>query len=60
MAKAILIMEMPSRCIECPCFYEGAHDMCGVMHKRVNLNSKPDWCPLLTEEQAKDTLEKGA
>ena len=58
MEKAVLIMEMPSRCMDCPCFYEGAYDMCDVMHKRVNLNSKPDWCPLLTVEQAKEEVSK--
>ena len=59
MSKAILVMDMPTHCAKCPCFYESAHDMCGAMNKRVNLNSKPEWCPLreVPQKQVNNCLD---
>ncbi len=46
MAKAMLIMDMPSYCLECPCLNE--LDECEAMkYKDVgDIGRKPTWCPL--------------
>lgn len=47
MSKAILVMDMPTCCSECPCCYV---PRCEVFQKgitRENIyESKPNWCPL--------------
>ena len=58
MEKAILIMDMPSCCGDCPCSYEYGYDMCGAMEREIDFDSKPEWCPLLTVEQAKKEVTK--
>ena len=51
MAKAMLIMDMPSRCGDCPCF-DNFNRMCQEEHKFLSMveinikNKKPTWCPL--------------
>mgnify|MGYP006356253557 CR=1 FL=1 len=49
--KAILVIEMPSRCIDCPChFAEMNTVVCGVNKEQLLTDDiethKPDWCPL--------------
>ena len=50
--KAILIIEMPKNCNDCPCAYFDAEyvdaDYCGVTADKIKYNaiSRPDWCPL--------------
>lgn len=49
MSKAILVMDMPSICIKCPCCNIGAfYDICRVLNKTTNCsdNEKTVWCPL--------------
>lgn len=51
MSKAVLVMDMPKYCIDCPCHFAGMHTVkCGVKKKRLPKNDietyKPDWCPL--------------
>ena len=54
MGKAILVIDMPSRCGECPICASYAESAwsprdywCPVMeNKDVNPNNKSDWCPL--------------
>ena len=45
--KAILVLEMPSSCSECPCCYV---PRCEVNEKTLKTSEiyqcKPDWCPL--------------
>lgn len=47
MSKAVLIMDMPSSCSECPCCYI---PRCEVLEKSLKTSEiyecKPDWCPL--------------
>lgn len=52
MSKAILIMDMPQHCIDCPCHFaddEGAV-ICGKENKELITDDiqtyKPDWCPI--------------
>lgn len=47
MSKAILVIDMPSSCSECPCCYI---PRCEVLEKPLKTSEiyecKPDWCPL--------------
>lgn len=44
--KSILIIETPTRCYDCPCYYED-RDMCEVVYKKAKADSgRPSWCPL--------------
>ena len=59
MSKAMLIMEMPSSCVECPCsclVYE--HNECEVLGKKITLDDKyeirPTWCPLREAPKPKE------
>ena len=49
--KAILVLEMPKYCIDCPCHFAGMSTVvCGVKKKKLITDDietyKPDWCPL--------------
>ena len=46
--KAILVIDMPERCSDCPCFRYGVDNYCAVTGDTnySHNNSKPDWCPL--------------
>jgi hypothetical protein len=58
--KAILVLEMPSKCIECPCCNIGAfYDVCRALNATTPCadNGKPDWCPLKTMPQKIGTEE---
>lgn len=50
MSKAMLIMDMPSCCLECCLFYnEGEIQMCeglGRIVERKNKRIRQKWCPL--------------
>lgn len=58
--KAILIIDMPEHCIECPCadFTRGL-DMCRASLNGENIvyGGKPNWCPL--KPLNKNTLKSG-
>ena len=60
MSKAVLVMDMPEDCLECPCMrmvYE--YRICQVKRKACgeDEHNRPDWCPLreLPEKQKADT-----
>lgn len=42
--KAILIIDMPSNCAECPCGYDDFY--CQQKYKELNEKVRPKWCPL--------------
>lgn len=46
--KAILVIDMPNKCEECPLHYRKRQEIyrCEMTHKNIRLNSKPSWCPL--------------
>lgn len=51
MAKAVLVMDMPECCADCPCsFFERDNPIlnliCGVTQEDAYNVGKPDWCPL--------------
>lgn len=51
MNKAVLILDMPSSCKECPCWYICCYTpKCIILNKSLETNEiyekKPDWCPL--------------
>lgn len=59
--KAVLIINMPEYCIDCPAhFYNDCSDdmfVCGATRKRMDTEDiqtyKPDWCPLRELPEAK-------
>ena len=51
MSKAILVIDMPECCADCPCsFFERNNPelnlICGCSGEDANNIGKPDWCPL--------------
>lgn len=56
MSKAILIMDMPTKCEECQLFYNTAGiKMCEAIGRLVECKSKkPTWCPLREVPQKKE------
>ena len=63
--KAILVIDMPESCFDCPCESEY---LCGLARKELfyEADRKPEWCPLkempnkrgklfLTDRSQKDT-----
>lgn len=51
MSKAVLVMDMPECCADCPCsFFERDNPVlnliCGVAQEDAYNVGKPDWCPL--------------
>lgn len=51
MSKAVLVMDMPECCADCPCsFFERSNSklnlICGIVQEDANNVGKPDWCPL--------------
>lgn len=52
MSKAVLVMDMPDCCADCPCsFFERDNPklnlICGAEGEDANNVGKPDWCPLV-------------
>ncbi len=64
MSKAILEIDMPECCADCPCsFFEGNAQklnlICGITQEEANNVGKPEWCPLkIKDEKSTDTIEK--
>lgn len=66
MAKAVLVMNMPESCADCPCsFFERDNPIlnliCGVTQEDAYNVGKPDWCPLreLPEKKERRIGEHG-
>ena len=58
--KAILVMDMPECCADCPCsFFERSNPklnlICGVTQEDANNVGKPDWCPLRPAPEKRQT-----
>lgn len=68
MNKAILILDMPDSCIECPCRTKNLKDecVCNCLYEdnKLNLNDlmhkKPNWCPLkeVPKEEPRDCMDE--
>ena len=57
MNKAVLVFDMPSSCIECPCLHINTFSkICGAMDEYIELD-KPDWCPLREMPNKFDLLD---
>lgn len=59
MSKAILVMDMPECCADCPCsFFERNNPklnlICGIVQEDANNVGKPDWCPLRPVPEKKE------
>ena len=66
MAKAVLVMDMPECCADCPCgFFERDNPIlnliCGVTQEDAYNVEKPSWCPLreLPEKKERRIGEHG-
>ena len=66
MSKAVLVMNMPECCADCPCsFFERDNPIlnliCGVTQEDAYNVGKPDWCPLreLPEKKERRIGEHG-
>lgn len=66
MSKAVLVMNMPECCANCPCsFFERDNPIlnliCGVTQEDAYNVGKPDWCPLreLPEKKERRIGEHG-
>lgn len=64
MAKAVLVMNMPESCADCPCsFFERDNPIlnliCGVTQEDAYNVGKPDWCPLRELPEKIPDLEHG-
>lgn len=60
MAKAVLVMDMPECCADCPCsFFERDNPIlnliCGAAQEDAYNVGKPDWCPLRELPEKRDT-----
>ena len=64
--KAILMMEMPENCLECPMEMDVEDtsgnkwqgNICrGCGKRNAYKNNKPDWCPLVPMPERKETAE---
>ena len=60
--KSILVMDMPSSCIDCPCHFAGMSTVvCGVNKKKLMADDietyKPEWCPLRPAPEKKQTTD---
>ena len=57
--KAILVIDMPSNCFGCPCYYDSFY--CKDMDREyINATDRPSWCrlkPMPEKKQPKDPDE---
>ena len=57
--KAILIIDIPNSCYDCPCYYEDL-GKCEAINKTVkaDYDVRPSWCPLrqMPDKAAKTLL----
>ena len=54
--KAILIIDIPNSCYDCPCYYEDK-DKCEVRNQRAIADiGIPSWCPLRPLPNRKEDL----
>jgi len=69
MSKAILVIDMPENCLECPLEYGVAvnnkillnHNICnGCGKPNADSTKKPDWCPLRPMPEKKEELNLNA
>lgn len=57
--KAILIIDIPNGCYDCPCYYEDK-DKCEVRNQRAIADiGIPSWCPLrqIPDKAAEDLIK---
>ena len=60
--KAILIIDIPNDCYDCPCYYEdrGKCEAFGILGKKVEADDGiPSWCPLrrIPDKAAEDLIK---
>lgn len=48
MKKAVLIIDMPESCNECPLMFRHEEERCCMPEGRNSFSKKPSWCPLKT------------
>ena len=61
MSKAILVIDAPVSCIDCPCYNGGNILRCGVNFQSLTdkeISEKPDWCPLRRMPEKKEKASR--
>lgn len=59
--KAILVIDKPTECWDCPLHVDGLDDdceeikVCNATHRESHYGTPPNWCPLKPMPQKKDT-----
>lgn len=61
--KAILVIEMPSSCLDCPCYFSNdGYCICQEAGKLLANedvdNERPTWCPLKKVPKKKELMTK--
>lgn len=46
MNKAILVIDMPEGCNDCPLMFRHEEERCCIPERRNSFSKKPSWCPL--------------
>lgn len=57
--KRIVVDELPEGCIDCLFWnnatvnpdYQDDHYICDITLMKIDLNTRPDWCPLVKESE---------
>ena len=58
--KAVLVIDMPSNCSDCPCEYD--YLICKAIYHKLDYvdadNERPSWCPLRPLPKYRDNSKK--
>ena len=55
MPKAVLVIDTPTNCFECPCFMDmGWRCQCRLDIDEEVYNGRPEWCPLKALPEKRD------
>lgn len=46
MSKAVLVIDIPKSCDECPLMFRHEEERCCIPEGRNSFTIKPNWCPL--------------
>jgi hypothetical protein len=56
MSKAILVIDMPDSCDNCPLMFRHEEERCCMPEGRNSFSKKPSWCPLKSLPEERDSL----
>lgn len=58
MSKAILVIDMPQSCDQCPLMFRHEEERCCMPEVRNSFSKKPSWCPLKPVPEKYDLMKK--